>query len=507
MEYKSYLSYYDVYGRNESFANSVFKIKLIFSMYSRELILSFLSYVAKEMGVVPTPASLMQLQNNLGIKIKGIVIHTRAVLALFQIFFESIKFNDNNKEQSLRDDEVTILFLYANQILNKTDFEKGEKGPAEINIQLLMSMMKLYVGTINAFEINLMEEYFLLFYEKLAISSNVGKYNKILLKHTNMDISNFIDVLKQIKYNKKLNSPFELFDKFGVLNYENIYEEWNSRIPAIPVPSEYRFFEQYPLIKKEQEYYGVSPLIMFLALIRKPYHVLSNDVDSKDLFRAFWGSFIVEPIIKQYIIEIFSSENNRIIDMNFQKILGVEPCDLVIVKDDDIFAFEIKSGYMALEDRYSLSSEKFKIEFEKKYVYNSSNKHQLINQLDIFDKKYVKIAKLLELDPNKKYKIFSCLIVFDEALSMLGFKRYLRDIFNKTIEPKFYEYKKFLPFPYSNLMTFSELLSFRNRVKDVDKRGTLVKASFGYEDSIHEFFDDIKNEKVRVDGIIPTDIS
>ena len=507
MDINAFVTYNDVYKKDISSNDSVFYIKLIFRNYRKDVILSFLGYISQQIGVVNTPTSLLKIQEYFGIQSNGLAINPRSILVLYQIFYDSIFFKEDSTDEGLQTNHVSLLFLYANQILNKTDFEKGKIGPSVINIQLLMSMMKLYVGSINAYEINTMEEYYLLFYEKLATSERSTEFNKVLIRNTNMDIHKFIDVFYEMKENKHINSPFELFDKFAVLKFEDITAVWKDRKPILPIPNEYRFLEQYPLIKRNDLYYGVPPIQIFMSLIRKPYHVLSNDPSTKDTFRAFWGTNIVEPIIKQFIKRIFECPNTFVIDIDFQKKIGFEPADVVIVNDDDIFLLEIKSGYMGLADRYSASVEKFKNEFEKKYVYNSSGKHQLLNQLGIFDRQYNKIIKMLGIDINKKYKVFSCSVVFDEALTMIGFKRYLAQIFNNGIEKNIDNYKNFTPYLHSNLMTFSELLGFERRVNNVEKRIQLFKQSFFYLDSMNEYFSDIKNQKIQVEGIIPEDVS
>lgn len=507
MEFKAFVSYCDVYKRDISFKESLFFIKLIYGKYRKDVILSFLGYISRKIGVVYTEFSLFEIQREFGIESNRLSIHPRSILVLYQIFYDSIKFSENSTEEVLHLEEVSLLFLYANQILNKTDFEKGKDGPVGVNVQLLMSMMKMYVGTIHAYEISLTEEYFIKFYEKLSESGKFEEYNTVLKKETNLGLIDFITVLKEIKERHKIDRPFELFDKFAVLKFENIEETWKKREPKIPIPNEYRFLELYPLIKRGEEYYGVPPIYMFLSLIRKPYHVLSNENSTKDTFRGFWGSNIVEPIIKQYIREIFESKDTRVYDLDFQKILGFEPADIILINNDDIFLLEIKSGYMGLADRYGSNIEKFKTEFDKKYIYNSTGKHQLINQLDIFENNYRKISKLLDLNASTKYKVFSCSIVFDEALTMVGFKRYLGKIFNEIIKDKMHEYTNILPFLYPNTLTFTELLSFERRIIDIKKRITLFKFSFNYEDSLSDFFNELKDNTIAMDGIVPVDIS
>jgi hypothetical protein len=505
MQLALYTSYKDEKGRDISVKESILYIKIIFKRYRRLLILNFLSYVAKEIGLIASFDKSVELQYKL-FKYKNsdsVLIHNRAVLVLFQVFFETTDFDENNTEEKIRNDEEISLFLYANQILNKTD-TAGLKG-SEIRIEHLMVMMKLYVGTINAYELNLTHDYFLEFYIKLLSSEKSTEYNEVLKKQTGLTIDDFISILKELK-NSKLKDPFKLYEKIGLLEYDEIYEKWENRVPKIALPSDYRFFEQYPLIKKDDLYYGTSVISLFSSIIRKPYHILSSDPESKNSFRGFWGKYIVEPTIKEYVKKIFSSNGIRVIDIDFQKLIGFEISDLVIVHENDVYLLEIKSGYMGLEDRYTDDIDKFRTAFEKKYVYSSTGKHQLLNQIDMFEKNFGKLSKLCELNENTRYRVFSGSIVFDEALSMLGFKRYLGNSFNKIMSPKVQSYKNFLPFLYSNLLTFAELISIGRRIKNIEKRIHILKATFNYQDSLYDFLEDIKEKKIAVDGIAIEDI-
>jgi len=74
------------------------------------------------------------------------------------------------------------------------------------------------------------------------------------------------------------------------------------------------------------------------------------------------------------------------------------------------------------------------------------------------------------------------------------------------MKSKIDNYKKFLPFLYSNLLTFSELLSLERRIKDPKMRMRIYKALFKYPDSLHDFLTEIIDNKIKVDGILPKDI-
>lgn len=506
MEYKQYISYSDIFKKDVSSKDSLRYIKLIFGKYRKLLILNFLSYVSMKIGVIPSQSHLRSVQKEFDINVDGITIHQRSVLVLYQIYYETIKFNSKNTNEVIEANDVLLLFLYANQILSKTDIIESELTTNEINTKILMMMMKIYVGVISAYDLNIMIEYYLAFYEKLLASQHFGVYDIAIKAKTNLKIVDFIEILKNIKNHHKLNKPFETFDKFSVLKYSNMNEIWNNRVPKLDIPNEYRFFEQYPMIKNENLFYGVPPLILFLSLIRKPYHLLSSDDNTKKYFRADWGKQIIEPVIKFYIRKIFENEEVRIIDFDFQNNYGFEPSDIIIVFQDNIILLEIKSGYMALEDRYNSDEQIFKDSFENKYVY-SGKKHQLINQLKILNEKYDLIFEKMNLKGEIKYKVHSGLLVFDEALSLLGFKRYLAKIFNEHLTRDIKEVQRFNIFEYSNLITFAELLSIERRINNKDKRIHFLRDSFHYMDSIHELFEDIKSRKIEANNISIEDIS
>jgi len=506
MQYATYITYKDIKGIDISFNECIFKIKIIFKRYKRETILSFLGHVSQEIGLENSFESSKKVQETLGIEIKGILVHSRAILVLYQIFFEETGYSVNNNDIRLTNEEHFYLFLFANQILSKKDFTYEYSKSGEVTIGHLIGLMRLYVGIINSFETNLVEELFLKFYIKLTTSKKYSIYDEVIFKNTGLRINDFIKILEDFRKPHMPSSIFSTYDKFAVLNYDEIYGVWDRRSPKINIPLEYRFFELYPLIKREKQYYPTSAMLLFVNIIRKIYHVLSNDEQTKGEFRAFWGTSIVEPVIKEYVKNIFETSEVKVIDRESQKKIGMEITDIMLINADDIFLVEIKSGYMALSHRYTDDQEIFKTNFEKKYILNSSGKHQLINQLDIFDNYYDKFADLYSLDKNIKYKVFSTSLVFDEALSMIGFKRYLGKVFNDNLNPKFSKYTKFLPYLYSNLLTFAELLTFEKRIPDKNKRIVLLKNLFAYHDSFWDLLDDIKDNQIKVEGIQKDDI-
>ena len=506
MQLATYITYKDIKGIDISYKESIFYIKYIFQKYKRELILSFLGYLGVQLGLKNGIEISNGIQLKFGIKINGFLIHSRSILVLNQIFYETKQFNDQDESSKITSNDIFNLFLYANQILTKTDTPTSGYKDGIITIGSLMTAMRMHIGLITPFELRLIEEIFKKFYNNLVESEKYKIFNDIIIQETGITINKFIEILDNFEKRISVKGIFELYDKFSVLRYEDIYLKWDNRIPLIKIPLDYRFMELFPLIKRNDNYYVASAVILFMSTARKIYHVLSANNKTKDYFRSFWGKYIVEPVMKEYIKEIFGSDEVRIIDIDFQKVIGEEIADIIIIHGDDIYLLEIKSGYMSLESRFSDDEILFKENFEKKYILNTSGKHQLLNQLDIFENKYDIISKICELDKSTKYKVFSSLVVFDEAMSMLGFKRYLSKVFNDNLKPKLSGYTKFNPFLYSNLLTFVEILSFERRIKNKKNRIYLLKALFNYHDSLWDFLDDIKDNKIKVDGISKDDI-
>lgn len=506
MQLARYITYKDVKGIDVSYSESIFYIKLLFGKYNRNLILEFLGYVSKEIGFENNPQASKKLQNEFGIDINGFLIHTRSILVLFQVFYETKKFNEDYLQSQVDNNDIFLLFLYANQILTKTDSPFEKNSNSVVTIGHLISTMRMYIGSIIPFEVGLIHEIFLNFYNTLIDTDKYSEYNEIIIKHTGISISRFIEILISFKKQKTPADIFRIYDKFAVLNYDKIYYQWENRNPKIKLPLDYRFIEQLPLIKKDNQYYAPSMIMLFIGFIRKIYHVLSFDENSKQNFRGFWGANVVEPVIKNLLMRTFENDEVKINLTNTQKIIGVELSDAMIINNDDIYLIEIKSGYMALNNRYSDNPSEFKKNFEEKYVFNDSNKHQLINQLDIFHDNYDKIVDIFGLNKETNYKVFSVSLVFDEALSMMGFKRYLGKTFNDYIMPKMSGYSKFTPYIYSNLLTFAELLAFERRIPDINKRMMIFKSLFNYQDSFWDLIDDIKGGKIKIDEINKEDI-
>src|SRR5437667_1249095 len=102
MELGVYISYKDETGRDVSLEDSFFYIKMVLKRYRRDVILSFLSFIAKEIGVVESPERLKEIQSNFGITTEqGVLIHSRAVLVLFQLFFETYGFDESNGSETV----------------------------------------------------------------------------------------------------------------------------------------------------------------------------------------------------------------------------------------------------------------------------------------------------------------------------------------------------------------------------------------------------------------------
>lgn len=504
MQYAEYCTYKELKGIDKSFNESIFNIKLIFSKYNKEIILSFLSYITRELGFINALESIKALQIKLGIHSNKNLIHTRAILVLSQIFFETNNYSDNSDNLIITEDIIN-LFLYANQILTKTDNPSKKLISNKIIIGNLMTAMRLYIGAIPPLEIKLIVEIFIKFYEKMSKTNKFDDFNKIIYEEYGLEIKSFINILNIMSSNKFPNEIFRFYERFVAVDYDIIFDKWKNRNPKIKIPNDYRFFEEYPLIKKQNKLYSFSLIMLFMSIARKIYHILSANVESKDCFRAYWGKEIIETVIKEYFKNIFVSGNIHFVDVDFQKETGIELADLVFIDNDNIYLIEIKSGYMALEHRYSDDESVFKENFDKKYLYNSSNRHQMVNQLEIFERDYTTFQNLCNLNRNVKYKVFSCLMVFDEALKMMGFKRYINDEYNKFLNYTSDRFSKIEPCPNAILMTFGELLYFRN-INDISKRMTIFHKSFYYPDSLTDLFEDIKDNQIKIDGISSDDI-
>ena len=494
-----FYTYEDEYKVDISKNECELKIYEIFSKYRKDIILAFIGHVAKNIGLDSSFENISKVQKDMigiGANVDAI-IHRRGLLALVQYFYEFDDYSDNDTRVILDAKDVFNLFLLINQILNKTEYQTQEANNDEIPIEILQASMRMSIDLLTKNDIVLANDNFIKFYEKMKQHKDYETFNNILFKNTSLFLDDFLEILKKFKNREKISDIFNLFEKFSVLKYEDIFSKWHNRIPKIKMPLDYRFLEQYPLIKKDDKFYPVDALLIFYSTIRKVYHLLSSTEISKS-FRNTFTKEIAEPVVKEQIEKIFKSDDMIILDTNSP---GYEYSDSAIMNENTIILIEIKSAYMGLEIRYTDDRQKFKTEFDKRYIF-LEGKHQQIKQLKNIQNNIEKFVKACNIEKKEKYIIFSLLVVFDESLSAIGFNNYIRQQFHKKYIDEIVETDQLKIFPFNAVITFNELNLLLKNTIDTNTRLSLLKFFFTYNLSLTDLLQEIIHGEKEIDGFI-----
>lgn len=507
MNIEQYYTYKDKFGRDISIIETMRKIKFILSKYKKELILKFLNHLLKKFADGNTIENIDKIQIeliNLSID-KYKIIHERAYFVLFQFFYEIENYNEEDSSIIINQIDVLNLFLLVNHLLDKNEYKSIELDNAEIPIELLMASFKMSTDFIDPKDIRIQNDLFIKFYEMIYTYNESKNYDKILIDKTGLSLKEFIEILHKFKNLEKqaFKNLFKKLEKSSALKYEKTHETWINRSPMLRIPFDYRFLEQYPLIKKEDDYYITSFSLLMRSIIMKPYHILSEETkNQRPSFRYFFTKNIAEPTIRKLILEIFQCPKIKEINVCSE---NNEYADFGILIEESIFLFEIKSVFMGLEIRYTDDKDKFKMEFEKRYILNDSGKHQQINQILKIENEFDKFIDLTGLDKNLKYKIFCIELVFDEVLKSIGFNPfniYIRDKFNKEIKMDIDKFKNINPYHLNILITFNEMMFLNELLKDPYKKFLVLKNFFSYDEtSLEGLVYDLRDGKVLIEGI------
>jgi len=482
-----YYTYKDEYRKDISKDETLFKIRFLLSKYSKKTVLGMLSFVGKRMNIENPKTNIPKVQEELfGHSFEKLfIVHSRAVLVLYQLFCDVTQFNDSDTSEIINPDDACVLFLLTNHLLDKCEYKSIKNSDKIVPIELLMFMMRMSTDLIGPNDVRLQANLFIRMYEKCTEHEDFLSFDRLLKSITGLEISDFIVILKSF-VNQEHVDHLALFEKLGnclVLDFEEVNEVWNSRKPVINIPFDYRFPEQYPLIKSEGNYFLINFTLLIKSIILKPYHILSASTEEWPTnFRTFFSKEIAEPVMRDILRETFLC--SEIIEVQTYR-KGNEYADFGIVEGDKIFLFEIKSAYMGLEKRYSQDSEEFKSEFDKRYILNSSGKHQQIGQLINIEENFDNFLELASLE-RKRYKIFSIIVVFDEVLKgfeINPFDLYVRNIFNQEISERMSEFTNILPFTSNVMITYNELMFLKESIKDPLKRLQIILNFFTYDKS------------------------
>lgn len=477
-----YYTYKDEYRIDLSQEECEKNIYEIFAKYKKEIIIGFIGHIAngtKSNTVEEWNAVQVQLMS-LGYDIAA-VIHKQAHAGLYQYFCQASDFSDSDNRIVLDAPDSFNLFLLINQILDKTSYQRYDFE------SILHTSFSMAPHMVQTNDVRASFYFFNKFYNQMLHHQLKDKFDEILIKETKKDLYFYCDMSHKI-FNRINVSG--LYNDLGILcaiDYNFVSRVWGERNPKIRIPYDYRFIEEYPLVKRGKTFHAVDFIMIMMSILRKPYHVLSRPGQDFN-FREIFTKEIIEPVIKDYIRQIFQSENIKFIDTSFE---DYEYADFGLLKDNQLILIEIKSVYMGLGIRFAKDKDTFIKGFNKRYVEGSG----LIQQLNVINKiennfnTFISRCKL----ENKKYNLFCLMVVFDESFLSIGVNKYLKGKFNELFNEKFSEkFNHINPYPYNGTITFNELFYLKHNHENAEDRFKVLNSFFTYNHSFNDFLMELK---------------
>lgn len=478
-----YYKHSDHYGFRKDLSYYFALIEHNFSKYNSFTLLNLISYISQEIGIDNEPKNLTRIQNKIIKPINNnIWLHRRALSTLIQIFCSINHDYENNTKYDVRGIDILDLFLSANDILELTEEKPFNKIGDPVKDSLFISFK--WIGElITANDIQASTYFFEKYYEKISTSDLSSHYANIFVSETGLMFSDYIDLLNNLSQKKISKKNFEQMSKLLSVNFQELSNKWDSRIPKLEIPFEYRFLESFPLIKFHDNLFVLGIHLLFIGILRKAYHCLSGTNEGKN-FRGLFGEKIVEPTIKEYLRELLINNTTR--ELNVSKV-DYEYADFGLIHNKSIFLFEIKSTLMGLNLRFESTPKKFFQEFDRRYASKKSGAGQQVERLLDINRDFEGFCKLTGLSVNQDYIVYNILLVFDDTLSAEGSNFYIRNKYEAFISRDHKAITKIHSPIRNSLLTFNELYILNKELKSSQDRIQLLIEYNKYDLSFNSF--------------------
>ncbi len=441
-------------------------IEHIYNKYNSLTLLNLISHISQEIGIDNEPKNLTRIQKKIIKPINNnIWLHRRALSTLAQIFCSKNYDYGNNLQYDVRGIDVFDLFLSANDILELTEENQCNKIDDPVKDSLFISFK--WIGElITATDIQASTYFFEKYYEKISRSELSSHYSAIFVRETGLEFSDYIELLNNFSQRRISKNNFEQMSKLLSVNFQELSNKWDSRIPKLKIPFEHRFLETFPLINLNGNLYVLGIHLLFTGLLRKAYHCLSGTNEGKN-FRSLFGKQIVEPTIKEYLRELLIDNITK--ELNVSKD-DFEYADFGVIHNKSILLFEIKSTLMGLNLRYESTTKMFFQEFDKRYASKKSGAGQQVERILDINKNFEDFCKLTGLSINQKYSVYNILLVFDDTLSAEWSNFYIRNKY-ETFFSKDHKTITKIHSPIRNsLLTLNELYTLNKELKSSQDR-------------------------------------
>lgn len=435
------------------------EISDILKTYTRETILRMASQTSQDLGTSNDPARILELQSerfNIPVSRDVYLIHRQAIIVLLQFTF-SFPEDEFGEKNEISTKEVFLLFALINSYLELNEYTVSKKS---IPKKLFFSSIKTVHLMMNENDLQAAFYYFDKF-SSMIESQNLTEFNDIIKDYLGIDIAETRVIFKKVK-EQDYPEIFTFFEKFAVIDYEQIDTYWKNRLPKFDIPFEYNLFHQYPLIKIGEDFLVADLFNLFNSLFSIVYGILV-EVD-REKFKGVFGKDIAEPVISEFIKKIFKDNDEKI---KFIKVgsRSKEFADIGILYQESIFLFEVKTSIFSRKMLYSTDYDKFIKAFNNKFVLSEGISQQINRLIDI-ENNFESFCELSALDSSKSYKIYPILLVFDESLQSFCANWYLSTRFDNIKWTKNFIPSKFSLAKNHSTITFNEI--FRLNKLDIN---------------------------------------
>ena len=455
--YQTYSDYYKIHILHEEAYN---QIRIIFSKYSKKLILRFISSVLMDLDrTLNYDETALAYVHTRYLRMGGVIniIHRRATHLLSQMFYSYHDFSESDSSSIVRTADTLNLYLYANTILSIAEREDYSS-----DLKVFFNSYKYSNDYIDNFDLQNIFYFYSKFYRKLESSMHFEAFNTAVIEEVNVSLKDFTNSLEAM-YMRTGNFDKSIMKENFEIDFDDTYLYWSNRIPKIPIPFEYKLLMEKPIIKSGDEQFIVcSQYFITLAIAKKIYFILRK-IDAQKFGNEFGK--IVEEVISEYLGQALSNETCKTINLKYDD--NKEYGDFGIVMDKLVFLFEIKSGTLSLAEKYEQDLDKFKVGFDNKFV-NKGVIQQLKILKEINDD-YAKFCLVTGLDESVNYRFIPILLFLDEEFFCNGFNQYLRSRYVETMIEHQYFFPNIISARVNSSLILNELKSAIEYHKDPQK--------------------------------------
>jgi hypothetical protein len=475
LETKEYWSYSKEFGKSLMREECINEIYNIFHKYKRELFINCISHIAINFGVNNDEEMIKKIQKSLfGIEINKYFVHRSALNVIYQLLLEYRDFSKSDDSKIIDPNELVLLFLLVNELLDieyegvriDTRFDDTQK--------LIFYGIKLFYGIVSPDDVQAKSFYFGKLYESIYKSKKFKNEIKLFESDLGVSYRHYRKTLKWMAERKRTKSIYKiLVGKFSI-DINEIENKWDNRSIKLPVPFDFKFLIDYPIVISRGKKYVLNSYFLFLALITKCYHMLSNK-DTSPNFRGLVNKDIFENIIKNFLKNIFVFKKVKELNLLYDR--NKEYADWGMVFENFIILFEIKSGTIAVEKKYGKDIEAFYKDLSKKYIDEQGIRQQIKGSFEL-DKNFDSFCEINGLERRKEYILLPVLLVYDDIFEIPGVNDYMRQKYLELVSKKKTQNRNFLLSANDAIITFTDLFVLSR--KKFKRKEDVINKLIGY---------------------------